>query len=55
MPSKTAKQHRFMAMCSTPKGRKKARGKCPPLKVAREFRHADRGVRFKQGKGPHYV
>ena len=38
MPAKTEKQRRFMAMCSTPKGRKKARGKCPSVKVAREFR-----------------
>jgi len=45
MPSKTEKQRRFMAMCSTPKGRTKAKGKCPPQKVAMEFRHADRGSR----------
>lgn len=38
MPAKTKRQQRFMAMCLTPKGRKKARGKCPPKKVAREFR-----------------
>lgn len=37
MPGKTAKQRRFMGMCTTAKGRKKARGKCPPKKVAREF------------------
>lgn len=38
MPAKTRKQQRYMAMCSTPAGRKKARGKCPPVKVAKEFR-----------------
>jgi len=38
MPAKTKKQQRFMAMCSTPKGRKKAKGECPPMKVAKEFR-----------------
>jgi len=39
MPAKSAKQQRFMGMCSTPKGRKKAKGKCPPVKVAKEFAH----------------
>jgi hypothetical protein len=35
MPAKTKKQQRFMAMCAhTPS---KAKGKCPPKKVAREF------------------
>jgi len=38
MPAKTEKQRRFMAMCSTPKGRKKASGKCPPMKVAKKYR-----------------
>jgi hypothetical protein len=38
MPAKTSKQQRFMGMCTTTKGRKKMRGKCPPRKVAREFR-----------------
>jgi len=37
MPAKTKKQQRFMGMCSTTKGRKKAKGKCPPKKVAKEF------------------
>jgi len=37
MPAKTKRQQRFMGMCLTPKGRKKAKGKCPSLKVAREF------------------
>jgi len=39
MPAKTRRQQRYMAMCSTSKGRAKAKGKCPPLKVAKEFRH----------------
>lgn len=38
MPAKTEKQRRFMAMCSTKKGRAKAKKQCPPKKVAREFR-----------------
>jgi hypothetical protein len=46
MPSKSSKQHRFMAMCSTSQGRKKAQSKCPPMKVAKEFRHADKGKHF---------
>lgn len=37
MPAKTEKQRRFMGMCSTTEGRKKATGKCPPKKVAKEF------------------
>lgn len=27
-----------MGMCSTPEGRKKTKGKCPPMEVAKEFR-----------------
>ena len=50
MPSKSAKQHRFMAMCSTTKGRNKAKGKCPPKKVAMEYRHADKGKKFSKKK-----
>ena len=45
MPSKTPKQQRFMAMCSTPKGRQKAKGKCPSVAVAKEFRHLKKGRR----------
>lgn len=37
MPAKTVRQQRFMRMCSNDAGRKKARGKCPSKKVAREF------------------
>lgn len=47
MPSKSAKQHRFMAMCSTGKGRAKAKGRCPPKRVAREFVKADARKRKK--------
>jgi len=39
MPAKSAKQQRFMAMCSTAKGRKKAGKACPSRKVAKEFAH----------------
>jgi len=42
MPSKTPKQARFMALCASGKGRAKAKGQCPPKKVAREFVKADR-------------
>jgi hypothetical protein len=37
MPAKTKKQQRFMGMCTTPEGRKKAKGACPPKKVAKKF------------------
>ena len=37
MPAKSRKQQKFMGMCLTPKGRKKAKGKCPSKKVARKF------------------
>ena len=39
MPAKTKKQQKFMGMCTTPEGRKKAKGKCPPVSVAKEFAH----------------
>lgn len=42
MPSKTPKQARFMLMCSNDKGRKKAKSKCPPKKVAKEYVRHDR-------------
>lgn len=42
MPSKTLKQQRFMAMCSTTKGRAKATKKCPPRNVAEEFKELER-------------
>ena len=37
MPAKTRKQQHFMGMCTTPEGRRKAKGKCPPISVAKEF------------------
>ena len=54
MSSKTLKQHRFMAMASTPAGRAKLKAegvKTPPQNVAAEFRHADKGRHFKKKKG----
>jgi hypothetical protein len=42
MPSVSPKQARFMAMCASVKGRKKARGKCPPMETAHEFHEADK-------------
>lgn len=51
MPSKSASQHRFMAMAQDPEGRKKleAEGmKVPPVTVARDFLHADRMKRLKK-------
>lgn len=46
MPSKSGAQHRFMGLCSTEKGRAKAKGKCPPVEVAKEYVHADKGAAF---------
>ena len=37
MPPKTKKQQRFMKLCTTPKGRAKAKGKCPPIRAAKKF------------------
>lgn len=42
MPSKSKKQHNFMAMCASSKGRQKAKGKCPPESVAEEYVRADK-------------
>jgi len=39
MPSTSTKQARYMAMCAHRP--EHARGKCPPMKVAREFNQAD--------------
>lgn len=36
-PFASDKQKKFMYMCSSPKGRRKARGKCPPMKVVVEY------------------
>ena len=46
MPSKTLKQHSFMAICKH--ARESAQGKCPPPKVVNEFMAADRGKHFSQ-------
>lgn len=37
MPAVSAPQQHFMGMCSSKEGRKKAKGKCPPMDVAKEF------------------
>jgi len=41
MPAKTEKMRRYMAMCAHSPS--KAKGKCPPKKVAREFSHKPPG------------
>lgn len=43
MPAKTRKQQRFMAACSTKAGRKRIGKRCPPQKVAKEFRRMAKG------------
>ena len=46
MPAKTLKQQRFMALCAT--NPSKAKGKCPPKKVAREFMHLAKSAKKKK-------
>ena len=41
MPAKTTKQQQFMGICAHHP--EKARGKCPPKEVAREFAHKPKG------------
>jgi hypothetical protein len=41
MPAKSARQQKFMAICSHTPG--KSKGKCPPQKVAEEFSHKPKG------------
>ena len=41
MPSKTKSQMRLMTACAGPKSRKKMKADCPPMDVAKEFRHMD--------------
>lgn len=48
MPAYTPKQQKFMAMCKHNPG--KARGKCPPKKVAEEFSHKPAGGYRKRKK-----
>lgn len=43
MPAVSQVQQKFMGMCLTAKGRKRARGKCPPISVAEEFAHKPKG------------
>jgi len=47
MPSKSAKQARFMAACSHGAGY----ASCPPQKVSSEFNQADKGTGILGGKG----
>lgn len=43
MPAKSEAQRKFMGMCSTTEGRSKAKGKCPPISVAKEYAHKSKG------------
>lgn len=51
MPSKSSKQHRFMAKCATEEGRKKSKGKCPSIEVAKEFKEAGLNSPMKEFRG----
>lgn len=44
----TQKAHNFYALCSTPKGRSKARSKCPSIQEATKM--MKEGVKGKQSK-----
>jgi hypothetical protein len=46
MPSKSAKQARFMAACAHGAGYES----CPPQKVSNEFNQADKGTGILSGK-----
>ena len=48
MPATSKAQQAFMGMCSAAAGRKKAKGKCPPLSVAKEFAHAPKGKKLRE-------
>lgn len=37
MPARTERQRRFMAMCSSERGRRRASKRCPTREIAREF------------------
>lgn len=53
MPSTSLKQHSFMAMARSAKGRAALRAsgkKPPPVAVGKEFTEADRGRHFKKPK-----
>ena len=43
MPATSKKQQKFMGMCTTAKGRKKAKGKCPPKAVAKKYAKKPKG------------
>lgn len=43
MPAESKAQQQFMGLCSTPAGRRKARGKCPPVSVAKKYAETPRG------------
>lgn len=51
MPAKSKAQQRFMGMCSTKKGRKKAQGDCPPMNVAKEFARKPKNKTLPARKG----
>ena len=46
MPAVSEAQRRFMGLCSASSGRKKAKGKCPPMKSAKEFLHLSAGKKL---------
>ena len=46
MPAKSEAQRKFMGMCSTSEGRSKAKGKCPPMSVAKEYAHATKNKKL---------
>lgn len=46
MPAKSKAQQKFMGMCTTKKGRAKAKGECPPVKVAKEFAKKPKGKKL---------
>jgi len=48
MPAASKAQQRFMGLCSTSAGRKQAKGKCPPLTVAKEYARAPRGKTLRE-------
>ena len=51
MPAQSKAQQRFMAMCRTTAGRKKARGKCPSKAVAEKYSRAPAGKLAERAKG----
>lgn len=49
MPYTTAQKH-FFGMCSSRKGRAKARGKCPPMGQAKQLAHEAASMPTKRKK-----